>query len=275
MKLISICPSNTELIGYLGLTDQLIAVDDFSDWPKSVKQLPKLGPDLDINIDKLESLQPDLVLASLSVPGMEKNIAALKARNIPHIVLNPNSLEDIKNDLLLVSEKAGVPKRGQALAEKFTTFIHSYRTMSKSVEKKKLYWEWWPKPVFTPGGQNWLTEMSELAGGINIFADHNIPSVQSDWDTVCEREPDCLCLAWVGVELDKVKPELIYKRPRASELKALQNDQLFILEESLFCRPSPRLLIGLKKLGALIHPGAFPAYDGIDPLTNEQVITHP
>lgn len=271
MKLISICPSNTELIGYLDLTDQLIAVDDYSDWPNSVKQLPQLGPDLNINIDKLASLQPDLVLASLSVPGMEKNIVALEKRNIPHIVLNPNSLEEIKNDLLLVSEKAGVPERGQALAAKYDTFLHTYQELSKAIPKKKLYWEWWPKPVFTPGGQNWLTEISQLAGGENLFADHPIPSVQSDWEEVCQREPDCLCLAWVGVQHDKVKPELVYKRPGANELKAVQEKQLFILEESLYCRPSPRLLVGLKKLAPLIHPDIFPVYDGIDPLLNEPV----
>lgn len=271
MKLISICPSNTELIGYLGLTDQLIAVDDYSDWPTGVKQLPQLGSDLDINIDKLESLQPDLVLASLSVPGMEKNIAALEARKIPYLVLNPNSLEEIKNDLLLVSEKTGVHEKGLALAKKFDAVVDSYRKISQNVEKKRLYWEWWPKPVFTPGGQNWLTEISELAGGVNLFADHDVPSLQTDWEAVCKREPDCLCLAWVGVDFDKVKPELVYKRDGAEKLTALQTKQLFILEESLYCRPSPRLLIGLKKLAPLLHPDKFPAYDGIDPLLNTRI----
>lgn len=72
MRLISICPSNTELVAYLGLVDQLVGVDDFSDWPIAVKNLPQLGPDLSINMDALEALEPDLVLASLSVPGMEK-----------------------------------------------------------------------------------------------------------------------------------------------------------------------------------------------------------
>lgn len=74
MRLISICPSNTELVAYLGLTDQLVGVDDYSDWPSTVKDLPQLGPDLSINMDALEALQPDLVLASLSVPGMEKTL---------------------------------------------------------------------------------------------------------------------------------------------------------------------------------------------------------
>ena len=74
MRIISLCPSNTELVHYLGLTQYLVGVDDYSDWPNSIKSLPKLGPDLNINIDLVESLKPDLVLASLSVPGMEKTL---------------------------------------------------------------------------------------------------------------------------------------------------------------------------------------------------------
>ena len=69
MKLISICPSNTELVGYLNLTSSLIGVDDYSDWPEDIGSLPRLGSDLRIDMDKVEELQPDLVLASLSVPG--------------------------------------------------------------------------------------------------------------------------------------------------------------------------------------------------------------
>ncbi len=80
MRLISICPSNTELLAYLGLTSQLVGIDDYSDWPTSIQNLPRLGPDLSIRMDEVEALNPDLVLASLSVPGMERNIDQLVKR---------------------------------------------------------------------------------------------------------------------------------------------------------------------------------------------------
>lgn len=83
MKILSLCPSNTELVEYLGLTDMLAGVDDYSDWPEQIFKLPRLGPDLSINMDKVEELKPDLVLASLSVPGMEKNVTELKKGKFP------------------------------------------------------------------------------------------------------------------------------------------------------------------------------------------------
>ena len=69
MRVISLCPSNTEIMEFLGLTELLVGVDDFSDWPKSIESLPRLGPDLSIDLDQVEKVKPDLVLASLSVPG--------------------------------------------------------------------------------------------------------------------------------------------------------------------------------------------------------------
>jgi iron complex transport system substrate-binding protein len=239
---------------YLGLTDLLVGVDDFSDWPESVKSLPKLGPDLSINLDLVEELKPDLVLASLSVPGMEKNIEGLAARNIPHIVLNPQSLADIENDLMITANALNMPDRGQQASSQFRSRLENFKQKSANSDwSPKLYWEWWPKPVFTPGSINWLTEVSEAAGGENVFKDVELASVQTDWNDVKSRNPDYICVAWVGVRKQKVKKELITNRPGWEELDAVKNDRILILEEELYCRPSPRLLDGLEKLHRLLH----------------------
>ncbi|WP_096202557.1 cobalamin-binding protein [Bacillus sp. FJAT-45350] len=266
MRLISICPSNTEMLEYLGLIDHVVAVDDFSDWPNEVNNLPRLGPDLSIDMDKLESFNPDLVVASLSVPGMERNVEALKERNIPHIVLNPNSLEDIANDLLALGKATNTLEQATIVVGKFKNIINEYQNLSKSIEKKSYYWEWWPKPVFTPGKKNWLTEISALAGGYNLFSDKAEASIQTTWADVHSRNPDRICLVWVGVKQEKMNPKLIRSRPGWSDLPAVKDDKIYILEEQLFCRPSPRLLLGLKKLATTMHPSHFPVDDGIDPL---------
>lgn len=253
MRVISICPSNTEIIEYLGLSHFLVGVDDHSNWPESIKNLPRLGPDLNINIDLVEQLQPDLVLASLSVPGMERNIEQLEKRGIPHIVLNPQSLADIERELIVTATALGESERGEISALKFRNRLNVIQAQSKKLNPRpKLYWEWWPKPVFTPGKQNWLTEISHAAGAVNVFEDVDVASVQTDWDEVLSRKPDYFCLAWVGVRKEKVQKGHVIKRSGFKNLN-YSAENILILEEELFCRPSPRLLDGLEILQALIY----------------------
>ena len=258
MKIISICPSNTELCAYLGIDDQLIAVDNYSDWPDSIHGLPRVGPDLSINLDLVQELEPDLVLASLSVPGMEKNIEGLEERGIPHLTFNPQSLEDIATDLLTLGNAVGLAEKAAIQADHFRATILQYKTIAEQIEHKpSLYWEWWPNPLFTPGGINWLTEISQLAGGYNLFEDVDLASVKVSPEEVIKRNPDYICLAWVGVPLKKINPKLVQKRENWSDITALQNNQILIMEEPLYCRPSPRLLEGLAKLANLLHPEEF------------------
>ncbi|WP_042456934.1 cobalamin-binding protein [Neobacillus dielmonensis] len=254
MRIISLCPSNTEIIEYLGLTHYLVGVDDFSDWPDSIKGLPRLGPDLSIDMDRVEQLKPDLVLASLSVPGMERNVESLKKRGIPHIVLNPQSLKDIELDLITTAEALGEASRGLESAQQFLERLNNIKQKnSMHISRPKLYWEWWPKPIFTPGKINWLTEVSVAAGAINIFHDVELASVQTNWEDVVKRQPDYICLAWVGVRKEKIQKNLVTKRPGFDDLPFSSDKRILILEEELYCRPSPRLLEGLEKLVTLIH----------------------
>ncbi len=246
---------------YLGLTSKLIGVDDFSDWPKDIAKLPRLGPDLSIDMDKLQSLEPDLVLASLSVPGMEKNIEELERRRIPHVIYNPQSLSDIQKDLLDLGNRTDKLEEAKKVTDWMKNEINQYEIISSSLTyRKKVYFEWWPKPIFTPGKVNWLTEIAYLAGGENLFQDVELASVQTSWEDVVSREPDIIGMVWVGVKTEKMQISHIQKREGWQHLHTNLRTEIFKLEESLFCRPSPRLIIGMKRLAGLIHPDHFPVF---------------
>jgi len=265
IKIASLCPSNTELLDFMGLTSNLIAVDDNSDYPPAINKLARLGPDLNIDIDTLEALEPDLIVASLTVPGMEKNITRLSERGLPYIILNPSSFENIGENII----KVGTAINNETLAKNayhhYQTLLEECRNEALQIqEKTKVYWEWWPRPVFTPGGTNWLTELSELVGAENVFADVPIDSVETDWEDVRKRNPDYIFLNWVGVEKEKIKPELLNKRPEWITMKALQENRVIVLGDAPFCRPSPRLLLGIKQVRSLLHPNVFSDYDEVN-----------
>lgn len=261
MRIVSLCPSNTELLEFMGLSSSLVGVDQYSDWPPVVAELPKLGSDMDIDMDAVERLRPDLVVASLTVPGMEKNITGLRERGLPYVVLAPDRLADIGHNMLVVGEAADALGKAKAAKAKYEGMLERYETLSSRVlERPRLYWEWWPKPVFTPGGGNWLTEISELAGAVNCFADDPRASVKTDPDQVRSRDPDWILLAWVGVRQRLIRTDTVKQRPGWAEMQAVRLGRIQVMEESLYCRPSPRLIAGLQKLASFLHPDLYPAY---------------
>ena len=86
MRIVSLACSNTEIVCALGCADLLVGVDDHSDFPTDVVgPLPKVGPDLDIDVERVAALEPDLVLATLTVPGHEKIVEQLEIAGLPYI----------------------------------------------------------------------------------------------------------------------------------------------------------------------------------------------
>lgn len=258
-RIVSLCPSNTELVHALELLDCLVGVDNYSDYPSEVtRQLPKLGPDLNIDMEMVSALKPDLVLASLSVPGMEKVVDAVAASGLPYLVLSPHNLSEIYQDLTSVSDWLEDPvqrRRTERLIQSLKDRVERVQSTTQSLaERPTLYWEWWPSPVFSPAKENWLTEISHLAGAVNLFASEPGSQVQDDGHRVISGNPDYFFAVWTGVPQDKVPIHKLIHRPGWDKITALAKNQVYILSEGLYCRPSPRLIDGLEQLTSLIHP---------------------
>ncbi|KPC69319.1 ABC transporter substrate-binding protein [Laceyella sacchari] len=271
-RIISICPSNTEMLHFLGLREEVCGLDDFSDWPHTWQHLPRVGPDLDIDMDKVKALRPDLVIASLSVPGMEKNISQLKQAGIPTLVLNPKTLQDIAEDFVYLGDALGMPSQGRAAKQRFLQEISLIQAaIPRQTTPPRLYFEWWPKPVFTPGRKSWLTELCQLVGATNIYADHDTESVQTDWDDVAARQPDYVLVTWTGVPRERIKPAFFTSRPAWQGTPLIEKGNIHILEEGWFCRPSPRLLLGVKQVAHLLYPDRFRAPEEGDPYQDSRL----
>ena len=111
MRIVSICPSNTEIACVLGLGPSLVGLDRSSDFPESVTHLPRVGPDLAVDVDAIAALKPDLVLSSLSVPGMEKNLAGLDAAGLPHLVMDAESIDGVFRSIRTLGRLVGAGSR--------------------------------------------------------------------------------------------------------------------------------------------------------------------
>ena len=257
-RIVSLTCSNTEILFALGLGARVVGVDDWSDFPREVKTLPKVGPDLKIDMVKVAALEPDLVLASLSVPGMERNLPGLERLGLPFLVLEPRSLDDVFKDIETISAATGVPEAGLHLTAEFHARIEAVRARAReALDRPTLYWEWWPTPLISPGRLSWMVQMCELAAADLLFKDVEATSFVVQESQVCEQDPDFVMLCWCGTLQEKMNVSKVGERPGWDQLRAVKQGRIHCFPEDLFGRPGPRLVEGLERLAQVIHPELF------------------
>jgi len=253
MRLVSLCPSNTEILFALGLGPDLVGIDDWSDWPEgALDSLPRVGGDLTSDLDRVASLRPDLVLASLSVPGMERNVEGLRARSLPHLVLNPHSVDEVLADITTVGEACGVPGRAASVVADARRRIDAVRQRAAGRRPGSIYWEWWPKPLIAAGRESWVDQMSQVVGARNVFEEVARPSLVVDAADVIARNPDILMVCWCGTLQRLQESSRVSSRPGWETVSGVRAGRIHCVPEALFGRPSQRLVEGLEMLEQLV-----------------------
>ncbi|MEM7164903.1 MAG: helical backbone metal receptor [Planctomycetota bacterium] len=250
MRVVSLTCSNTEIVCALGCGGLLVGVDNYSDYPAAeLAGLPRVGKDLDIDVDAVAALQPDLVLASLTVPGHERVVAGVEAAGLPFLAPDPTSIRDVYRDIRSIAAHLDCVVRGEALIAAMQQAL----TPSVPVETPsppRICVEWWPKPVIVPGRQSWVTEMIEIAGGCNPFGDRNETSV-----TVAPGEAapiDAVVISWCGVELANYRPAQVLERAGWEQVPAVVEKRVFPISEAFLGRPGPRLVDGVAALRRVV-----------------------
>lgn len=249
MRLVSLTCSNTEIVAALGCGHALVGVDSYSDWPGDVVAgLRRLGKDLDIDVAAVAALQPDLVLASLTVPGHEKVVAEVDAAGLRYIAPAPTSLADVYRDIRDIAALLDVSERGEALVARMVGAMPEVTV----TERPKVLVEWWPKPVIVPGARSWVTDLIHLAGGQNPWASHDGESTPVTDAQVVAAAPDAAVLSWCGVEPDKYRPDRVLARTAWAAVPAIAKQQVHCIPEAYLGRPGPRLVEGYRALRAVI-----------------------
>lgn len=253
MRIVSLCPSNSEILFAIGAGDQVVAVEKWTDYPPEATRLPSVGTEMEVDMDLLLSYHPDLVLASLSVPGMENNVRTLEERNVPHMVLDPHGIEDVYADIIRVGDAVGRGEEARQLADSMRGEIAELRTINAGRPAPvRVYIEWWPKPAIAPGRRSWTHEMIEAAGGANIFADIDAPSRPVEYADVVARDPEIILLCWAGIHRDEIDPQSIESREGWSTLNAVGRNRVHVVEEGWYGRPGPRIVEGIRQMAELI-----------------------
>ncbi len=228
-RIISLAPSNTEILFTLGLEDRIVGVTDFCDYPEAAKSKEKIGGFSEPNIEKIISLQPDLILATSM---HQKPVEELEKLNVPSVVLDPK--DDLKARVKDVDDKV------IKLTED---------------ERPKVYYEIWPSPITTAGPGTFVNDIIQRAGGENIAKDAKKAYPQYSQEMIVAKNPDIIIFSHHGSSNQSA--EDILNRQGWESIEAIKNNKVFYVEENLVQRATPRLVDGLEQLAMMMHPELF------------------
>jgi iron complex transport system substrate-binding protein len=250
VRVVSLTCSNTEIVWSLGAAQLLVGVDDHSDFPPEVvTRLPRVGPDLSIDVAKVAALRPDLVLASLTVPGHERVVESLERAKLPYIATEPVSVEDVYADVRRVGELLGLGERAREVIDGMRA---AFRPKPPKERRPVVLVEWWPKPVIVPGAKSWVTDMITAVGGHNPLAGEPVKSRPITDDEARAMDPDAVVISWCGVRPEKYRPHIVTRRPAWQGLRAVTTGRVFPISEAFLGRPGPRLVEGLRALERVV-----------------------
>lgn len=244
MRLLSLAPSCTEILYALGLGDQIVGTTTYCDYPPDAQKKPKVGSWIISQPEKIKALKPDLIFTSYFLP--EQLLRWSGPGEIIHVV--PRTLDDVQESFKIIGRVTKKYRRALKLIQRFNNQLEKI-LLSQPTTRPKVYMEEWPSPPMVSG--NWIPEIVEIAGGIPIIAKKGLPSCEFDFKQLKREDPDVLIFHWCGFG-DRWNKSIIINRNGWKNLKAVQKNTLFVINDSLLNRPSPRLVLGAQKLQQIL-----------------------
>lgn len=258
-RIISLAPSNTEILFAVGAAPQVIAREDFSNYPEEAASLPSVGGNMgNYNLEEVVRLNPDLILASPLTAA--EQIASLKevAPNV-YVLPNPQSMEELFQNLITVGKLTGRDAEANALVNDLRPRVQAVEEkVATATKRPKVFYELDatdPAKPWTAGPGTFIDLLISMAGGENIGAALTGDYAQISQEELIVQNPDVILL---GDSLyGGITPEMVAARPGWDVIQAVENGRVLIFNDDLVSRPGPRMVDGLEELAKAIHPDLF------------------
>jgi iron complex transport system substrate-binding protein len=254
-RIVSLNPTTTELLFALGAGPRLVGRSDACDYPPRAADVPSLGGGFPPSVEAVVGARPDLVVLYHSA-GNAAAAARLRDLGISVLPLRTDRLADVAHAARVLGNAVGLAAAGDSIADLLETELASERAAgSGSDERTPTLLLAWDQPVIVLGAGSFASELLELAGGRNVFADVSAPSVPVSLEAIAERRPEVVLLA--GSEMPGLE-----HRPEWRTLPAVRAGRLLRLTQSSSNRPSPRAPAAVRDLRARLAALASGATSG-------------
>jgi len=256
-RIVSLAPSNTEILFALGLGDKVVGVTEYCNYPEAAKTKPKVGGFSTVDIEKVVSLRPDLVLATQI--HSKTIIPALEKLGLTVVALTPSSLTGVLDSITLVGKITGQSKEASELVKDLSTRIKAIADKTQKLspaQRPRVFYVTWHDPLMTAGTGTLSNDVISQAGGQNIASDITGDKT-IDLETVINRDPEVIIVS-VGMGTGEDSPwQYIKSESRLKNTQALLTDRVYKIDGDLIHRPGPRIVEALEQMAQFIHPELF------------------
>jgi iron complex transport system substrate-binding protein len=290
-RVVSLISSATETVVALGCEERLVARSHECDFPPRIRELPVCtAPKIDIHAgsaeidrqvkslladavsiydvhgDVLNRVRPDLIITqtqcevcAVSLRDVEHAICKLAGSQPQIVAVEPNCLADMWTGIRQIAAALEVVDRGEELVQRLQARLEAIRRHGEKISRPpSVACIEWIDPLMAAG--NWMPELVEMAGGVNLFGEAGKHSPWMTWEDLVKRDPDVIVFMPCGFDLPRTRSEMpaLVNRPEWPSLRAVRNGRVLVCDgNSYFNRPGPRLVDALEMLAEAIVPGAF------------------
>nr|WP_321401265.1 helical backbone metal receptor [uncultured Desulfobacter sp.] len=251
VRVVSLSPFITETIYLLGAQAQLVADTTYCTVPPEAAQKEKIGSVTQVNVEKIISLEPDLVIASPL--SSEKQLKILVSQGLRVMeIRNPQNFEEMCTLTLNIAKALGKTDRAQVIVQQASADVDRVCEQVAGLRPRRVFIQIGLKPLHTVNKDLFINEYIRLANAVNIAEDH--PSGIYSREAVIQQDPDVILLATMGSS----KKAAAFEKERWMTfpfLKAVKHNEIHVLDPEVICHPTPvSFAAGLRLVARLIHP---------------------
>jgi iron complex transport system substrate-binding protein len=243
-RIVSLAPHATEMLYAAGAGGAVVGVVAHSDWPAAARTLPRVGDAAALDLERIASLRPDLVVAwPYTAPPQ---LAALRAQKVAVFVSDPKSIAHIAEDIEKLGTLAGTRGIASVSASALRRRIEDLAQSHRGGARLRVFYQVWNEPLYTIGGRHLISEAIAVCGGENVFASLSIPAPSVTIEAVVAAAPDVI----VGGDDAGKRPPWLDDWKRWPSIPAVRDGNLYGAAGDLLHRPGPRFVDGVAALCA-------------------------
>jgi len=253
-RIVTLAPSCAEIVAGLGLGDAIIGVTSYTDWPPRVKTLPQVGSYVNVNVEAVLALRPDLVVAT-DDGNPPVTLRRLERAGLRVVTLTLRNFDDIQQSIRSLGKITGRDAAARSMVAEMQRVAACVADRTRAVAHPRVLFAYQLGPVVSPGKGTFTNQLLAMAGADSITKDVEQPFPRMSVESIVTRAPEIIVVSSMNPETDAVRwKEWLSKWP---PVPAVQNERVHLIDSTNLDRPSQRVILGLTLLARTIHPSLF------------------